>query len=134
MSKRQRDLIAEIESLGFGYDHTNSKGVSFYTHEDTGCQVKVPTGCDERAARVVLQTARRSLGLPTKDNKRNPAQIRERNAAEHARAALELAQARTDLEVVRSGLDEQRVRAAEAAFLNADRKFRYWDRLMRSVA
>lgn len=132
-SKRDRDLAKEIESLGYAYDRTNSKGASFYIHEDTGCEVRVPSGVNEQQARFVLDEARHAVGLPTKLNKRNPQQIRERNEAEHARAKRELEAAQSRLASL-SKSDEIALRKAEEEFLRAERKFRYWDRLMRSAA
>lgn len=134
MNKRQRDLLAEIESYGFGYDHTNAKGISFYVHEETGAELKVLTSsCDERYCRSILLDARRLIGLPTKDNKRNPAQIRERNAAEHQRAAVELERLRQQREDCAPSASEAQFRAIEDAYLKAERKFRYWQRLMQEV-
>lgn len=132
-SKRDRDLINDLSSLGYVYDRTNSKGAHFYVHEDTGCEIRVPSGVNESQARHVLDEARHAVGLPTKQNKRNPQQIRERNAAEHVRAARELEAARNRLDSL-SRTDEIALRKAEEEFLRAERRFRYWDRLMRSTA
>ena len=132
-SKRDRDLARELGALGYVCDRTNSKGAHFFIHEDTGCEVKVIPGADERRMRAVIDEARHAVGLPTKDNKRNPQQIRERNAAEHEKAARELEAARSRLDSL-SRSDEVALRKAEDEFLRAERKFRYWDRLMRGVA
>lgn len=134
MTKRDKDLVKTLGSMGFEFDRTNSKNATFYVHPDTGCELKVIPGADERRARAVECEARRMIGLPTKDNKRNPEQIRERNAAEHARAARELEAARIARDESRPGLDEQQLRRVEDEFLRADRQFRYWDRLMREVS
>lgn len=133
-TKRDKDVVKELERLGYEFDRTNAKNADFYIHPDTGCELKVIPGADERRARAVLDQALHLIGLPTKNNKRNAAQIRERNAAEHARAArdLELARAARDSGV--GATSEAEVRNAEEAFLRAERKFRYWDRLMRSAA
>jgi hypothetical protein len=125
--------VKEVERLGYVFDHRNSKGADYFVHEDTGCELKLIPGFDERRARSVLEVARHQIGLPTKDNKRNPQQIRERNAIEHANAARELEAIRARRGAL-TGADERRVREVEEAFLRADRKFRYWDRLMRSAA
>ncbi len=127
-NKRQRDLVTAIERIGYAYDHTNASGLDFYVHEDTGYDLKVPTGVDESRARSVMVTAQRQIGLATKDNKRKPAAIRERNACEHARAAAELARIQAQRT---TGTDDAHTRAIEDAYLRAERKFRYWDRLMR---
>lgn len=133
-TKRDKDLIKSIEQLGYGYDRTNTKGHRFYVHEDTGCEIRFTLGTDERQERTVLNLARHQIGLPTKEGKRNAAQIRERNDAEHARAARLLEQARKDLDSIRTTADETRLRQAEEGFLRAERKFRYWDRLMRAAS
>lgn len=132
-SKRDRDLMRDLEALGYVQDRTNSKGARFFIHEDTGCEVKVIPGADEHRMRSVLDEARHAIGMPTKFNKRNPQQIRERNAAEHEKAARELEAARDRLGTL-SRSDEVVLRKAEDEFLRAERKFRYWDRLMRGVA
>ena len=130
-TKRARDLIAEVESLGYAYDRTNAKGCMFYIHEDTGIELKVPQGPDERQSRKCIEVARHMIGLATRGNKRNPAQIRERNAAEHARAKAELDRIAAQRE--RYSTDETRLRQLEEEYLRAERKFRYWDRLMRQA-
>lgn len=127
MNKRNSDMVRDLESLGYVYDHTNSKGFSFYLHEDTGSEVKVPSGVTEQSARSVMRIARHQIGLPLKDNKRNAAQIRDRNTAEHAKAAAELARLRDKL----ANTDASHLRDVEDAYMKAERKFRYWDRLMR---
>jgi len=130
MNKRMRDLIKEVERIGYAYDRTNANGLDFYVHEDTGYDLKVPTGVDESRARSVMVTAQRQIGLATKDNKRNPAAIRERNACEHERAATELARIQAQRGTF---TDAAKTREIEEAYLRAERKFRYWDRLMRGV-
>lgn len=132
-SKRDRDLMRDLSGLGYVHDRTNSKGAHFFIHEDTGCEIKMVPGADERQSRWLLDEARHAVGLPTKANKRHPQQIRERNAAEHAKAARELDAARGRLASL-SRVDELAVRKAEEEFLRAERKFRYWDRLMRGAA
>lgn len=142
MSKRDRDLVKSIETLGYAYDRTNSKGHDFYIHEDTGCELKLMAGRDESSARKIFEIARHQIGLPNTaaSNKRNPAQIRERNAAEHARAKRDLENASVMRDARRAAIDDvggvspERLREAEEEFLRAERKFRYWDRLMRGVA
>lgn len=133
MTKRDKDLTKEIEGLGYAFDRTNSKGHHFYVHEDTGCEMKLIPGADERRTRSVLDQARHMIGLPTKDNKRNPERIRERNAAEHAKATRELAALAEAREDGTRSASEQQMREIEEAYLRAERKFRYWDRLMRST-
>ncbi len=130
MNKRLRDLIKDVEHIGYAYDRTNASGTDFYMHEDTGCELRVSSTVDERIARNVMRLARQQVGLPTKDNKRNPAAIRERNACEHERAATELARIQAQRGTF---TDAAKTREIEEAYLRAERKFRYWDRLMRGV-
>lgn len=135
MASREAKMLKELGRLGYEFDRKNSKGIEFWVHPDRGCEVRFPSGkCDDGRLKDVLADAFKQLGIPTKDNKRNPAQIRERNAAEHARAARELEQARASLTSARTARDEPALRAAEEAYLNAERQFRYWDRLMRQAA
>lgn len=133
MTKRAADLIRDIEALGYEYDHANSKGVRFWTHPDTGTQVKIPSGVDERVCRRLLDDARHQIGLATKDNKRRPDLIKQRQDAER-----ELERARMRLfgagSVATPGGDLTAVRAAEEALLTAERRFAWWDRLMREAA
>lgn len=132
MTKRDRDLMNDLERMGYAFDRKNQKNACFFIHEATGCEVRVVQPVDERRSRVILAEAKQKIGLPTSENKRNPAQIRERNAAEHARAAREL-DAMREKRNGRKG-SEAEIRAVEEAFLRAERKFRYWDKLMRSAA
>lgn len=125
MSKRARDLIRGVEQLGYEFDHTNSKGTSFYVHPDTGAQVRLPTGVDERVARSVLDDARHSIGLPTKDNKRHPDLIRQRQDAER-----ELDRARSRAQAAIGAA----VREAEEALQAAERRLAWWDRLVREAS
>lgn len=130
MNKRTRDLVKDIEKLGYAYDRTNSKNTDYYIHEDTGCEVRLPQSVNESSARITIRVARSQVGLPTKDNKRNPQAIRERNAAEHAKASAELARIKAQRDTI---TDETKLRAVEEAYLRAERKFRYWDRMMRQT-
>ena len=130
-AKRMKDLVREVESLGYAYDRTNAKGSDFFIHEDTGVELRLPQAPTETAARKCLTWARHAIGLPTRDNKRNPAQIRERNAAEHAKAKAELERLAAQRELYATS--EDRLRQIEDEYLRAERKFRYWDRLMRQA-
>lgn len=127
-TKRDRDVEKGLAGLGFEFDHVSSKGVRHYVHPGSGAAVSFPLGCDERRSRDVLKQAQRALGLPTKLNKRDPAAIRERRAAEAA-----LQRARRDLEAMLAGKDEGRIRAAERVLEAAERQLAYWDRLMREI-
>jgi hypothetical protein len=131
--KRARDLIRDVEALGYEFDHTNSKGTSFYIHPDTGAQVRLPAGVDERVARSVLDDARHSIGLPTKDNKRHPDLIRQRQDAERdlERARQSLASAGSSLT---AGSHFMQVAEAEEALRAAERRLAWWDRLVREAS
>jgi hypothetical protein len=131
-TKIARDLEKDLERLGFVYDRTNSKHLSFWIQESTGVEVKVPSGIDKSTAQNVLRIAQRRTGVPTKDNKRNAPAIRARNAAAHQEAAEALARIRAQMDV--AAQSESRIRELEEQYREADRKFRYWDKLMRGVA
>lgn len=130
--KIMRDLEADLEELGFVYDRTNSKNLSFWIQESTGVEVKVPSKVDKSTAENVLKLAQRRTGVPTKDNKRNATAIRARNAAAHQEAAEALARIRAEIEAASES--EGRIRELEEQYREADRKFKYWDRLMRQVS
>jgi hypothetical protein len=132
MSKRARDLDKDLERIGYAYDRTNTKGIEFFIHEGTGCEIKVPSGVNESTCRSILVVAQRQIGMSTKDNKRNSGAIRERNAREHALAAAALARVRAQRN--EPNVSETRMRELEEAYRRADRKFKYWDRLMRGVS
>jgi len=135
VTKRDKDLTRAVEELGYEHDRTNSKGHSFYVHPDTGYELKVIPGSDERRYRGVLSQARQLIGLPTKDGKRNPTLIKQRAMDERERASRTLQKAREQLDLLRlSHVDEQRIRTAEAAVLREERKYQWWDKLMRQVA
>lgn len=135
MASRETKMMRELETLGFEFDRTNSKGLTFYIHPSTGCEVKLPSGAvSDQTARSILAQARRQLGVPTKDNKRNTAQIKEHQAAEREKAVRELAAARAELDRIRATKSTVDIQAAEEVFLRAEKQFKFWDRLMRQAS
>lgn len=130
---RQRKLETELESFGFVYDRRNSKGLQFWIHEATGAEQPVRESVTDNEAKTVLDSARRLIGLPTKD-KRDAGKIRERNALARDAAHRQMDEAKAALAKYQSSNNESAVRAAVVAVEDAERKFRYWDRLMRSAA
>ena len=136
MASREAKMFRELEELGFVYDRKNSKGLAFYIHEDTGVEIKIPSGRPtDNQCTGILTDARRRVGVPTKDNKRNAGQIKAFQMAEREAAGRELEKARLDRErLAASKHTEAEIRRAEEIVMRADQKFRYWDQLMRSSA
>lgn len=104
----------------------------------------VSPGCSENAARQILRGVKRGLGCADEVAKRNPAQIKERQAADREKAAAEVARLhleRDDLIASRSrllagranGLTRQQVRAIEKRIEETERERRHWESLMTSV-
>lgn len=96
MKRAAKELIASIERLGFEYDRTNSKNFDIYVCGDA--EVSISPGIQEHAARNILKSLERSMGVNRETNKRNPGAIRERQAKQ--RDAL-----RSDIERQRIELD-----------------------------
>lgn len=94
---RDRKMLTELEGIGYVFDRRNSKGVAFWIHEDTGAEIKLMPNMDDSRCVSMLRSARQAIGLPTKDNKRNTDNIKERALAKarrvEAQAAVEKAKA-----------------------------------------
>lgn len=122
-----------MKRSGNVYDRRNSKGIEFWLHEETGAEIKIIRGADDSRCKSMLISARREIGLSTADNKRNPQVIRDRNAAARAAAQLEVEKAKANLVRWRESDNEAEVRKAVEILEREERRFRYWDRLMRGV-
>jgi hypothetical protein len=131
---RNRKMLTELESIGFVFDRRNSKGIEFWIHEDTGAEIKLVQNMDDSRCVSMLRAARQAIGLPTKDNKRNTDNIKERahSARLEAQRAVEVAKA--NLAKYREANNEPQLRAAVELLEREERRFRYWDRLMRQAA
>lgn len=127
MKRGYKELVAELETLGFGYDRTNSKGVDYYTHPLCR-EVGVSTNSTPDTHRNELRSARRSLGIDTSAGKRNPQQIKLRHAAERAAIADELNRHEAEVQTIRlaklEGLDGAGARLAESQIRALEDKIR----------
>lgn len=117
MKRGYKELVAELESLGFGYDRTNSKGVRYYVHPL--CQeVGLSANSSPDTHRTQLRTAKRALGIDTSAGKRNPQQIKLRQAAERAEIAAQLNRHEAEIQTIRiakmQGLDGRAAHLAES--------------------
>ncbi len=131
---RQAKLDRELGAIGFVYDRKNTKGISFYIHEDTGAEIKFPSGnLSDNQVKDVYKSARQRIGLATKDNKRDPEQIRRRNAQEREQLVRDVAKAEARLAQLRQVCDETAMAQAVQLIEDYERRMRYLDRLMRAV-
>lgn len=113
MKRYAKQLIKDLAGLGFDHIWTNNSGGHCYAHPDDPAQTEIVVnqGADERAARAVLQRARRIAGAHTPPaSRRNASRAKERAAADRERARQQ-AQARVGY--VRD--HHQRLLAARAA-------------------
>lgn len=127
MKRGHKELVAQLEALGFGYDRTNSKGTDYYTHPLCR-EIGVSTNSSPDTHRNELRTAKRSLGIDTSAGKRNPQQIKLRQAAERAAIAEELNRHEAEIATIRlaklEGLDGAAVRLAESQIRAIEDKVR----------
>lgn len=128
---RQNKMYAELEEIGYEFDRKNSKGIQFWIHPDTGAEIKLLDAMDDNRCQSILWQARQAIGLPTKD-KRNAGNIKERNSAARDAARLAVEKAKANLVKYREANNEAALRQAAEILEQEERRFRYWDRLMRT--
>jgi hypothetical protein len=92
-----KELIACLERHGYEYDRTNTKGWEIWISGDH--EVPVNPSMQEHVAKSLVRDLQKRHGTAAKPNKRNVANIRERQ--ERQRQAL-----RADIEQHRARLDE----------------------------
>jgi hypothetical protein len=82
-----RQLVKDLEALGFDHIWTNSSGAQCYAHPDDPQQeeLSVSPNTHETGAKNVLRRARRIAGADTVVEKRNATQVRERATAARQR-------------------------------------------------
>lgn len=143
MKRYAKELIKELEALGYEFSRTNAKMMHVYVRPGVPDLIVSP-GCSENAARQILRQVKRSLGCADEVAKRNPEQIKARQAAERESAAAavdRLNRERDDLIASRSrllagranGLTRQQVRAIEKRIEETERERRHWESLMTST-
>ncbi len=79
--KAFRDIEKRLTSLGFVYDHTNSKSQYVYTHP-RHADLAVNPGISEAPARDLLRRVERSLGCEQRRPKRSATAAKKRQAGE----------------------------------------------------
>lgn len=125
----RRKFETALGDLGYVYDRRNSKGYIFWVHEDSGAELRTVPNMTDSACADSLKKAKRLIGVPTCDNKRHPDEIRARREAQ--RVAVE--KARANLERLRSTGSHAELDAAVRLIEDEERRFHYWDSLMRSA-
>lgn len=88
-TKSYKQLVQFLESVGFEYDRTNSKGSDIYSHSGYG-EMSVP----QAPANVegTIRRVQKTLGITTirEARKRKPEQIKNRQAVERERVAAQI--------------------------------------------
>lgn len=131
--KRQFEVLsAQIESLGYVHERTNSKGVPIFVCEADGHEIAVPMSMGEAPARVLLGKLRRRRNVETDTGKRNACQLKtraqRRRDLQHKRLASALAKAEAERAAI---LARKRDRSTERAHaLELDIKLRDADEIV----
>lgn len=140
MKRHAKELVKELEGLGYEFDRLNSKAMHVYVRDGMPDLIVSP-GCDENTARQMLRSVKRRLGCADEVAKRNPAQIKERQAAERDRAAAEVERLRVERQALLRerdgllngralGLTEKQIAAIEARIEANEAEARRWQTLM----
>lgn len=138
MKAAARQLIKDLESLGFVWTRTNAKGHFAFTKSDAP-DVLVNPSMDERIARELLGKVCRQLGCVPQTNKRNVKQIRERAHARRLIVQAELDRHRERLNATRrpSGalarFAPDEIREIERLIADGERELQEIESLMRTA-
>jgi hypothetical protein len=132
---RQAKMATELESLGYVFDRCNSKGALFYIHERTGAELRTGQNPSDSEQKTLLKKARQRIGIATCDNKRDPSKIKDREQAlrEREKATRDRELALRNLTLSQKSGDEIAAARDQQIFEDADRRFRYYDQMMRSA-
>jgi hypothetical protein len=132
---RQAKMATELESLGYVFDRCNSKGALFYIHERTGAELRTGQNPSDSEQKTLLKKARQRIGIATCDNKRDPSKIKDREQALRARekATRDREEALRQLDISRRAGNDIETAHRQRIFEDADRRFRYYDQMMRSA-
>jgi hypothetical protein len=132
---RQSQFVAELESLGYVFDRRNSKGSLFYIHEGTGAELRTGQNVSDSEQKNLVKKARQRIGIATCDNKRDPSKIKDREQAlrEREKATRDRELALRNLTLSQKSGDEIAAARDQQIFEDADRRFRYYDQMMRSA-
>ena len=106
MANHFKQAQADLERLGFEHVSTNTQGGQTWAHPTGHCEVIHP-GIKEHQHRSLLRDCRKATGVKTVTNKRNVAQVKDRQAKQRATARHELE--------ARSAWLEARIRDLELA-------------------
>lgn len=132
MKKQAKQVVAALEHHGYEFDHINAKAMHVYVKGGSP-DVAVNLGMDERQARYLIRRLERDNGVQQECTKRNPAQVKARQAAEREKGAARLAvleQERADILAARdlqldghgAQLSRKEVRAIEKRINQIDRE------------
>lgn len=93
MKRYAKQLIAELQRLGFDEIWTNSSGFPCYAHPNDPAQqeLSINPSATEQAARSVLRRAQRIAGTTPTVDKRRASQVKARAEADRERARTRLA-------------------------------------------
>lgn len=142
MKRHAKELVKELESLGYEFERVNAKSMHVYSRG--GDEVIVSPGVSDNAARQILRQVKRRLGCPDEVAKRNPEQIKARQAADRERAAVEVERVERERDALilkrsrllaghGSALTRREIRDIEDLIRDKDREHREWLSLMTGV-
>lgn len=144
MSKQAKQALAALEHHGYAFDHRNAKGLHVYA-KGNGPDIAVNLGMNENAARSLIRRLDRDAGVEQECVKRNPAQVKARQAAERDRAAAAIDRLEQERAHILARRDEQlnghgarltrsEVRAIEKRIEQIDREHKRLTALMTQTA
>lgn len=144
-TKHYKELVSFLGSVGFSLERTNSKGFEIYSHP-AHAPVGLNPSISGTPARHLLRNLQRKLTGATElsGRKRQPAKIKDRQAAERAKAHAEVEARQAEIAALLAQRDERMGRVgfsgtdAEFRELIAriekeERELRYWRQLMTEI-
>lgn len=137
MKRYAKQLIRDLQALGFDHIWTNASGNLCYAHPDDPDQTElsISQGTNEQGAKTLLRRAQRIAGAHPDSlavGKRNAVQLKERAAAQRERARTRLAYATARREQLTAARAEPAaVAAAQALIERRENELAAVERLMR---
>lgn len=144
-TKSAKRIVKFLEANGVSYTRTNSKGWDCF--EASGQpEILINPSLDERAEKFIQVKVQKSLGITTQrdESKRNPEQIKARQAAERERLAEQIERHEAEIDdLVRqissrmdglgAQLSAKDIRRIESLIEQREREVREWQRLMTEI-
>lgn len=138
MKRHSRELIAQLERLGFDHVWTNAAGAHCYVHPGDPGQTELSVSqsiTSEQTAKSLLRRAQRIAGVAPKVEKRRASRVKERAETERERARRDLEAARQRRQrLLDTRADTVTLAEAERLIQQRERELAALERLMKQPA